>query len=93
MYTRRRIPRHRWGRIGLFLAPGVLFLPLAHAQERTAEMADLFRSEGKIYVVIAVILTLFAGFLGYLYYTDRRLSALEKKLRNQTAQEDNTEQA
>ena len=42
-------------------------------------MADLFRSEGKIYVVLAVLGILFVGFAAYLIWMDRRLAKLEKK--------------
>lgn len=49
---------------------------LCHAQ--TVEMADAFRSEGKIYVVITMILIVLFGFIGYLFLTDRKLSKLEK---------------
>lgn len=42
-------------------------------------MADLFRSEGKIYVVLAVLGILFVGLAAYLIWMDRRLAKLEKK--------------
>lgn len=42
-------------------------------------MADTFRSEGKIYVVVAVILVLLLGLFYYLYRMDRRLKDLENK--------------
>jgi hypothetical protein len=41
-------------------------------------MADTMRSNGKIYVVIAVILTILAGLILYLVRIDRRVSRLEK---------------
>jgi len=43
------------------------------------EMADLFRSEGKIYVVIAVLTITFLCLIGYLIYIDIRLRKLENK--------------
>ncbi len=46
-------------------------------QENT-EMADLMRRDGKIWVVIAVILTIFAGIVLYLVRLDRKISKLEK---------------
>lgn len=51
------------------------------AQEVTVEpqMADTFRSEGKIYVVIAVISIIFVCLIGYLIYIDMKLRKLEKK--------------
>jgi hypothetical protein len=49
---------------------------------QNAEMADTMRSEGKIYVVVAIILIVLSGFLLYLFLQDRKLSALEKLLRD-----------
>jgi hypothetical protein len=43
------------------------------------EMADTMRSNGKIFVVVAVILTLFAGLTIYLISLDRKISRLEKE--------------
>ena len=51
---------------------------LLFAQERNVEMADTFRSNGKIYVVVAVILTILAGIIIYLIRLDRKISRLEK---------------
>jgi CcmD family protein len=49
------------------------------AQEtQPAEMADVMRSNGKIYVVIAVILTILAGLIFYVVRLDRKISKLEK---------------
>lgn len=49
------------------------------AQDSTSvPMADGLRSEGKIYVVVAVILTIFAGIIFYLVRLDRKISRLEK---------------
>jgi hypothetical protein len=45
----------------------------------TADMADTMRSNGKIYVVVAVIITLFIGFTIYLISLDRKISKLEKE--------------
>jgi len=42
------------------------------------EMADTMRSNGKIYVVIAVIVTILAGLILYLVRIDRKVSKLEK---------------
>lgn len=43
------------------------------------EMADTMRSEGKIYVVIAVILIILAGLFLYVARIDRKLTKLEKE--------------
>ena len=44
----------------------------------TVEMADKMRSNGKIYVVIAVILTILTGLILYLVRLDRKISRLEQ---------------
>jgi hypothetical protein len=46
------------------------------------EMADLMRSEGKIYVLVGVIVLIFIGLLTYVIQTDRRVSKLEKSRTN-----------
>lgn len=42
------------------------------------EMADTMRSNGKIYVVVAVLATIFAGIFVYLILLDRKITKLEK---------------
>ena len=44
----------------------------------SVEMADLMRSNGKIYVVVAVIAIIFIGLMAYLYRIDKRVKKLEK---------------
>lgn len=44
------------------------------------EMADEMRQNGKIYVVVAVILTIFAGLIFYLVRLDKKVTLLEKDL-------------
>ncbi|CAI8336012.1 MAG: Uncharacterised protein [Owenweeksia sp. TMED14] len=41
------------------------------------DMADIFRADGKIYVVIAVIGIVFLGIVAYLMYLDRKITTLE----------------
>ncbi|HEX8314729.1 MAG TPA: CcmD family protein [Flavisolibacter sp.] len=48
------------------------------AQGPDVRMADEMRSNGKIYVVVAVIVTIFAGIILYLIRLDRKLTKLEK---------------
>lgn len=45
------------------------------------EMADKFRSEGKIYVVVAVIVAILGGMIGYLVVLDRKITNLEKQVK------------
>ena len=42
-------------------------------------MADEMRSNGKIYVVVAVLVTIFIGIVIYLIRLDRKLTRLEKE--------------
>jgi uncharacterized membrane protein YjjP (DUF1212 family) len=51
---------------------------LAQNPAENTGMADTMRSNGKIYVVVAVILTIFAGIIIYLVRLDRKMSKLEK---------------
>ena len=48
------------------------------AQEKEVEMADAMRSSGRIYVVIAVMLTILLGLILYLWRLDRKIGKLEK---------------
>jgi hypothetical protein len=48
----------------------------ANAQD--VKMADAMKENGKIYVVIAVMLTILAGLVLYLIRLDRKISKLEK---------------
>jgi K+-transporting ATPase A subunit len=50
------------------------------ASSQDAEMADTMRSEGKIYVVVAIILVILLGLIGYLVFIERKVSGLEKRL-------------
>lgn len=52
--------------------------PVLMAQDKP-EMADLMRSNGKIYVVVAVCLTILIGLFLYVFSLDRKISKLEKK--------------
>ena len=51
---------------------------------QNAEMADTFRSEGKIYVVVAVVLIVLAGLIIYLFMLDRKLTRLERMIEEKT---------
>ncbi len=68
-------------RIGL-LAMLVLLTNVGLGQDMMSDepvqMADGLRSNGKIYVVVAVVVTIVAGVVVYLINLDRRISRLEK---------------
>jgi hypothetical protein len=58
----------------LLLALALFFSTAASAQQ----MADGLRSEGKIYVVVLVLATIFAGIIAFLIYLDRKITQIEK---------------
>jgi hypothetical protein len=64
-------------RLFLFLS---LILAFAASQAQTPEMADTMRSEGKIYVVVAILLIVLFGLITFLVFTDRKVSKIEKQL-------------
>jgi CcmD family protein len=43
------------------------------------EMADVLYQNGKIYLVVLVLLTIFAGIIFYLVRLDKKISKLEKE--------------
>ncbi len=49
------------------------------AQQQPVEMADAMRSNGKIYIVVAVCLTILVGLFLYVWRLDRKISKLEKE--------------
>ena len=54
------------------------------AQDTTVnepEMADKLYADGRIYVVVAVVATIFAGIIVYLINIDSKISKLEKQLK------------
>jgi len=51
----------------------------ALAQDKP-EMADTMRSNGKIYVVVGVILIVLFGLIGYLFAIERKVKKLEQKI-------------
>jgi CcmD family protein len=59
----------------------VLFSLPMMAQDKEAEMADVFRAEGKIYTVVAVLAIVLTGLFVYLFLTERRLANLEKQVK------------
>lgn len=66
-------------KIALVLMMGVSTLAL-HAQSAVAtEPSDFMRSNGKIYVVVAVVVTILLGLFLYLFLLDKKISKLEKK--------------
>ena len=47
-------------------------------QNNVVEMEDVMRSNGKIYVVVAVLATIFIGLMIYLIRIDKKVQKLEE---------------
>lgn len=65
----------------LFFAAALLFSggpSFSQTTPHPVEMADAMRADGKIYVVVAVILTILAGLILYVITIDRKIGKLEK---------------
>jgi hypothetical protein len=58
----------------------LLILQTQHglAQTNATTMADQMRSEGRIYVVLTVMLTILGGLIIYLIKLDKKITAIEK---------------
>ncbi len=54
---------------------------MAQNPAETVEMADNFREDGKIYVVVAVVCAILVGIFVYLIGIDRKVSKLEKEIK------------
>ena len=54
--------------------------------QQTVEMADRLRADGKIWVVVAVIATVFFGIIVYLVSLDRKIGKLEREVGEQKLQ-------
>lgn len=52
----------------------------AHQQTATSAFESTFLAQDKIYVVLVVVLLIWAGILFFLYRTDRKISRLERSL-------------
>ncbi|HWR32911.1 MAG TPA: hypothetical protein VN451_05275 [Chitinophagaceae bacterium] len=57
----------------LMLSSAIVF-----AQGDKGVMADTMRSNGRIYVVMAVVLTILIGLILYVFRLDKKISRLEK---------------
>lgn len=65
----------------ILLSIALLFATyLSNAQDpNTVEMADVLHQNGKIYLVVLVLLTIFAGIIFLLVRIERKLNKLEKQ--------------
>ncbi|HOY49764.1 MAG TPA: CcmD family protein [Flavobacteriales bacterium] len=58
-----------------------LFLSSGLMAQNDVEMADTFRADGKIYVVVAILSIVFTGIVLFLIRLDRKISHIEKEQR------------
>ncbi|HTF21196.1 MAG TPA: hypothetical protein VK658_24135 [Chryseolinea sp.] len=58
----------------------LVVISFASQAQQQAEMADTMRSNGKIYVVVGIILIIIAGLFVYLFSLDKKVSRLEKSI-------------
>jgi len=69
-------------RFGLLMAMAVMGV-MVRAQEvaanTNADTGNIMKSNGKIYVVMAVVIVIVLGLFLYLFNLDRKVSKLEKK--------------
>lgn len=66
--------KHIYRSISLIL----IFLTSNLFARQDVEMADTMRSDGKIYVVVGIILIIVVGLIGYLFMLDRRIKRMEE---------------
>ena len=64
------------------------FLMAQNSGDQAIEMADTFRSDGKIYVVVLVVVIVFTGLFLYAANTDRKLSKIEKEIKSLKTSDD-----
>ena len=64
----------------LLLCTALCVNVISFAQAKKVEMADEMRSNGKIYIVVAVCLTILVGLFLYVFSLDRKLSKIEKEV-------------
>ena len=55
-----------------------LIFSLCSLAQQKVEMADTMRSNGKIYVVVAVCITILIGLFIYIFFLDKKISRFEK---------------
>jgi hypothetical protein len=64
----------------IFSLLALMFISIiGFAQNKKIEMADVMRSNGRIYVVVAVVLTILIGLILYVFRLDRKITRLEKE--------------
>lgn len=65
-------------KIRLLSLAGLMLSSFSAFPQQEVPMADQMRSEGKIYVVVIMILIVLAGLIVYLFLMDKKVKKLEK---------------
>lgn len=60
----------------------LVFLLLSQLLMAQGSETDFFRNTGKIYVVVAIIVATFLGIVFFLIYLDRKISRLEREIKD-----------
>lgn len=66
--------------VKLFTIGFMCLTSLAGYAQSDVPMADEMRANGKIYVVVAIVVLILIGLVVYVVVVDRKISRLEKKL-------------
>jgi CcmD family protein len=61
----------------------ILMLMSAQTFAQEVEMADAMRANGKIFVVVGIILIVLIGLIAYLLLLDRKISRLEREIKQE----------
>lgn len=64
----------------LFTLFACLFFSISAFAQQEVEMADTLRSNGKIYTVVAVCLTILFGLFFYVFLLDKKINRIEKEI-------------
>lgn len=63
----------------IFLSLAALLISMFSFAQQTSGTNELMRSNGKIYVVVAVCITILFGLFLYVFLIDRKISKIEKE--------------
>ncbi len=69
--------------LSFLLSMGILTTKAQQTAQKATTMADEMRSNGKIFVVVAVLLTILIGLIAYVIRIDKKVSRLEKEIKQE----------
>jgi hypothetical protein len=72
--------------IRFIITTTLLTIVLASNAQPEVEMADRMRADGKIYVVVGIILIVLSGLIVYLFAMDKKVKKLENLLKEKQIQ-------